>query len=197
MKNAVCRKCRREGMKLFLKGEKCFSSKCPFTRRPYPPGARGQVKSIKLSDYGKQLREKQKAKRIYGLNERQFRRYFLQSAKHKEATGEVLLQLLERRLDNLVYRLGFASSRRNARQMVSHGLFLVNNKKVDIPSYQVKVKDVIEPKKKEGIELHKREIPSWLKLDKKKLQGEVIKIPEKEDLPQEIDQSLIVEFYSR
>lgn len=197
MNNAVCRKCRREGKKLFLKGEKCFSAKCPFTRRPYAPGSKGVVRGVKLSDYGCQLREKQKAKVIYGLKEQQFRNYYKKAAKIKEATGEKLLQFLERRLDNVVYHLGFASSHRQARQMVSHKKFLVNDKKNNIPSHQLKEKDKIEPVDKKNFKLNKSEIPIWLKLDKKNLIGQLIKIPSREEIQTDLEEDLIVEFYSR
>ncbi len=197
MKHAECRKCRREGEKLFLKGERCFSPKCSFTRRSYAPGIQGQSKFSKLSEYGKQLREKQKAKRIYRLRETQFANYFSKASKNKEATGEALIQLLEKRLDNVVYKLGFAASLNQARQFVSHGRILVNSKKVNIPSFSVKIKDTIEPIIKENFKLNKNNMPAWLKIDAKKLQGEILNNPTSEDFPKEINPELIVEFYSR
>lgn len=197
MKQPVCKKCRREGIKLFLKGERCYSAKCAFTRRSYAPGTQGQGKFSKLSEYGKQLREKQKAKRIYGLRETQFANCFSKASKNKQATGDVLIQLLEKRLDNVVYKLGFASSLKQARQFVNHGLYLVNGKKIDIPSYLVKIKDVIEPALKDDFKLNKTNLPSWLKIDAKKIKGEILNDPSKDDFPKEINSDLIVEFYSR
>jgi small subunit ribosomal protein S4 len=197
MKQPVCKKCRREGSKLFLKGERCYSAKCAFTRRSYSPGTQGQGKFSKLSEYGKQLREKQKTKRIYGLRETQFVNYFAKASKNKQATGEALIQLLEKRLDNVVYKLGFCVSLAQARQNVTHGLYKVNGKKVNIPSYSVSIKDVIEPITKDTIQLSKNSVPAWLKIDAKKIIGEVISDPTKEDFPKEINFDLIVEFYSR
>lgn len=197
MIDPVCRKCRREGAKLFLKGSRCMGPKCSFTRRSYAPGAHGDVRFSKLSEYGKQLREKQKAKNIYSLRETQFHNYFKKASKNKEATGEVLLQLLEQRLDNVVYRLGFAPSRNSARQIVLHGKIMVNGKKVDIVSSQVKAKDIIEPAPKTKLNLLKTEIPTWLELDKKNSRGKVVKLPSREELSSDINEELIVEFYSR
>jgi len=197
MNNAVCRKCRREGTKLFIKGARCNSAKCAFTRRSYAPGPHGEGKFVKISEYGKQLREKQKAKRIYSLREKQFYNYFKKASKNKEATGEVLLQLLESRLDNVVYKLGIAHSRPQARQMVNHGRIAVNGKKLSIPSYLVRPKDIIELKDKTKLELAKTDMLSWLKFNKKDNKGEVIKLPDGEELPRDIDSQLIVEFYSR
>jgi len=196
-KNIVCRKCRREGEKLFLKGDRCMSAKCSFVKRSYIPGQHGTARVGKLSDFGVQLREKQKTKAIYGIRETQFSNYYKKASKTKQATGEKLLQSLEARLDNIVYRLGFAASRRQARQMVSHKMFLVNEKRVNIPSYQLKEKDKIEPIKKEGYKLFKTEIPTWLKLEKGKLVGELAKIPSRGEIETNINEGLIVEFYSR
>jgi len=195
--NAVCRKCRREGDKLFLKGERCLSPKCSFTKRSYAPGARGQHRPGKLSDYGVQLRAKQGAKAIYKVREKQFKNYYEKASKTKEASGSKLLQLLETRLDNVVYKLGFSQSVRQARQMVRHKKFKVNNKIVDIPSYNVEINEKIEPKNKEGIKLSKNEVPVWLKLDKGNLSGELVKLPAREEITAQINEDLIVEFYSR
>ena len=202
-----CRLCRREGMKLFLKGERCYSDKCAFERRSYPPGQHGQAQMrAKRSDYGIRLREKQKVKRIYGVSEKQFKRYFDRADRMKGQTGHNLLQLLECRLDNVVYRLGFASSRTQARQMVSHGFFKVNGRTVDIPSYQVKPGDVIELKEKyrqnqfvlDNLEaVIRRGVPQWLELDKDNFKGVVKALPTREDVTMPIQEQLIVEFYSR
>lgn len=197
MKKAVCRKCRREGTKLFLKGDRCLSPKCSFTRRSYFPGLHGSARKVRLSDYGLQLREKQKTKTIYGLRERQFKKYYQQAMKTKKATGEKLLQFLETRLDNVVYRLGFASSIRQARQMVGHKNIMVNGKKINLPSYLVKAKDKIEPREKKNFPLSKTNLPVWLKLDKKNLLGEVVKIPSRQEISTDINEELIVEFYSK
>ncbi len=202
-----CRLCRREGMKLFLKGERCYTDKCPFERRSYPPGQHGphQIR-IKLSDYGVRLREKQKVKRIYGISEKQMKKYYEMATKMKGQAGHNLLQLLERRLDNVVYRLGFAVSRAQARQMINHGFFTVNGKTVDIPSYLVDVNDVIELKEKYRNNVHiqealetvvRRGIPSWLELDKENFRGKVISLPKREDITIPIQESYIIEFYSR
>lgn len=201
---AKCRLCRREGMKLFLKGERCFSAKCPLERRgAVPPGQHGQRRGRRLSDYGQRLREKQKAKRSYGILEKQFRRYFGRAIKVKGATGTALLQLLESRLDNLVYRLGFAPSRSVARQLVSHGHISVNGKKVDIASYQVKPGQAISLNPKGmGLEIvkksladKKKETPQWL--EKKAAVGRMIRLPEREELGSDINEQLIVEYYSK
>ncbi len=205
MKDNVCKKCRREGVKLFLKGERCLTPKCSIVRRSYAPGEHG-MRPIRLSDFGVQLREKQKVRKIYGISERQFRNYFKKADRKEGITGDILFQLLEMRLDNVVYRLGLASSRRQARILIDHGHFLINGKKVDIPSYQVREGDKIEIKKrsKESFlfkqltkKLSKYNPPSWLKLDSKKLKGEVLKIPERKEIDANIDESQIVEFYSR
>ncbi len=204
--DAVCRLCRREGMKLYLKGEKCYSPKCILEKRPYPPGKgsdRGGRRA-KASDYGIRLREKQKARRIYGVMEKQFRRYFDMASREKGLTGENLLRLLERRLDNVVYRLGFASSRREARQLVSHGHFLINGRSTNVPSYLVKVGDEIKVKEKskdiEPIQRglsYERNVPSWLELDGDALTGKVLDFPKREDIDIDINEQMIVEFYSR
>lgn len=201
----LCRLCRREGMKLFLKGTRCYTEKCAFERRKYPPGQHGHNRS-KLSDYGLQLREKQKVKRIYGVLERQFKNYFEKASKMKGVTGENLLKLLERRLDNVVYRMGFAVNRRQARQLVRHGYFMVNGKKVDIPSYLVKPGDIIEIIQsgkeleivKESLALaEQRGIPEWLEVDTKEMKGKFIRVPERQEIPLPVQEQLIVEFYSK
>ena len=203
--NSVCRLCRREGMKLFLKGERCYSEKCAVTRRNYAPGQHGQRRP-KPSEYGLQLREKQKVKRIYGVLERQFRGYFARADRRKGVTGENLLLLLEQRLDSTVYRLGFASSRAQARQLVSHGHFMVNNRKVDIPSYLVKSGDVIEVRERsrslEPIRMsletvEQRSVPTWLELDKGGFKGIVHQFPARDQLTIPIQEQLIVELYSK
>ncbi len=202
---AVCRLCRREGMQLFLKGERCFKDKCAVKRRNYAPGQHGK-RRLKLQGYGLQLREKQKVKRIYGVLERQFRVYFQRAAARKGVTGENLLSLLERRLDNVVYRLGFAASRSQARQLVNHGHFAVNNRKVDIASFQVKKGDVVElragSRKNATIQANLdtaqgRGIPAWLSLDGQNFRGTVTSLPRREDITLPIQESLIVELYSK
>jgi small subunit ribosomal protein S4 len=202
---AVCRICRREGMKLYLKGTRCESEKCAFERRGYAPGQHGQ-KRHKDTEYGLQLREKQKVKRIYGLFEKQFRRYFSIAARKKGVTGENLLQLLEQRLDNTVYRLGFSESRRQARQVVRHGMILVNGKKVDIPSYTLKAGDkiAIQEKFKQNLvlkrsveSLQKRGVPEWLEVDVTTLSGSFKKIPTKDEIALPVQEQLIVELYSK
>lgn len=200
-----CRICRRENIKLFLKGERCFTDKCAVERRNYPPGQHGQART-KISDYGLQLREKQKLRKMYGILERQFRGYFSMAERQKGVTGENLLKLLERRLDNIVYRLGFASSRGQARQLVTHGHFRVNGRSVNIPSYLIKVGDVVEIREKS------REIPQiiesvtriegkglspWLEFDREKLRGRLIHIPTKEEIALPIQEQLVVELYSK
>ena len=204
--DAVCRLCRREAEKLFLKGTKCFTEKCPITKRPYAPGQHGQRRKKKLSNYGLQLREKQKVKRIYGVLEKQFRRYFKIASKTKGVTGKVLLQLLERRLDNAVFRLGLAISRAQARQVVRHNFIYVNARRVNIPSYlidkddtiQLKAKDKAMNKIKENLEISKdRTVPAWLEFNPKELNAKVIRLPEKEDIQQQIQEQLIVELYSK
>jgi len=201
----ACRLCRREGLKLFLKGDRCYSDKCAFERRSYVPGQHGQAR-VKVSNYGLQLREKQKVKRMYGLLERQFRTCFEKADWQKGVTGTNLLVLLERRLDNAVYRIGFASARRQARHLVRHNHFLVNGKKVNIPSYLVKVGDVIEIKEKsrsilainEAVEaVVRRGVPQWLELDKDNFRGTVKAYPMREDLTMPMQEQLIVELYSK
>lgn len=202
----LCKLCRREGTKLFLKGSRCNTDKCAVTRKAYAPGQHGQKRS-KLSDYGIQLREKQKAKKIYGVLERQFKHYFSMAERSKGVTGEVLLQLLERRLDNVIYRLPFASSRQGARQLVRHGMVYVNDKKVNIPSYLVSEGDVIKVKSDEKLkkkiqdtaELTKdaRAIPAWLAADYADLKGGVKRLPIKADIGYAIQEQLIVELYSK
>jgi len=204
-RGAVCRLCRREGMKLYLKGDRCYSDKCAVERRNYPPGQHGQRRP-KFSNYGEQLREKQKVKRIYGVLEKQFRRYFEMADRQKGITGVNLLILLERRLDNMVFRLGFASSRNEARQLVRHNHFRVNGRKVNIPSYLVKPGDVIELREKsrkiqriqDSLEaVVRRGVPSWLELDKDRFRGRVLALPTREDLTMPIREQLIVELYSK
>lgn len=201
--DANCRLCRREGQKLFLKGERCYSGKCALEKRNYAPGQHGQSRK-KMSDYGTQLREKQKCKRFYGLQETQFRNLFDKAARRKGITGANLLILLESRLDNVVFRLGFASSRKEARQLVTHGHFLVNGKKVDIPSYEVKAGDVIKVKEKSTHSPKFKEIkemtisvPSWITVDVEKLEGKVVTIPTREEIDTPVAEHLIVELYSK
>ena len=200
-----CRICRREGQKLFLKGSRCYSDKCSISRRNYAPGQHGQ-KRAKLSEYGTQLREKQKTKSYYGVGEKQFRGYFEMASNKKGITGENLLQILESRLDNVVYRLGFGASRAQARQLVNHGQFAVNGQKVDIPSYLVKAGDVItvrENKKDNGaikanIEVNSaRPVPAWLELNSENLSGKVIRLASREDVDIPVEEHLIVELYSK
>ncbi len=203
--DSVCRMCRREGTKLFLKGDKCFSSKCAVQNRPTPPGQHGQARQRKASEYGLQLREKQKARRAYGLMEGQFKRTFIRATGMKGITGDNLLQLLELRLDNVVFRSGLASSRAQARQFVCHGLMTVNGKKVDIPSYTMKVGDVIGVRStrrdmahfkmvKEGIG---RVIPKWITTDVENLTATVSALPQRDDVDLSLQENMIVEFYSR
>ena len=204
-KDEQCRICRREGQKLFLKGSRCYTDKCSVTRRNYAPGEHGQGKK-KLSEYGMQLREKQKTKYFYGVGEKQFRKDFAMAENKKGITGENLLQILESRLDNVVYRAGFGTSRAQARQLVNHGHFDVNGRKVDIPSYLVKTGDVItvrEIKKdnktiKENIEVNKaKPVPAWLEKDNDKLQVKVVKLASREDVDIAVEEHLIVELYSK
>lgn len=200
-----CRICRREGQKLFLKGSRCYSDKCSISRRNYAPGQHGQ-KRAKLSEYGTQLREKQKTKSYYGVGEKQFRGYFQMASNKKGVTGDNLLQILESRLDNVVYRLGFGASRAQARQLVNHGQFEVNGKKVDIPSYLVKAGDVItvrENKKenatiKANVEANAaRPVPAWLELNNETLSGKVVRLAYREDVDIPVEEHLIVELYSK
>lgn len=204
--DAVCRLCRREKQKLFLKGTKCYTEKCPVAKRAYAPGQHGEKGRGKLSNYGVQLREKQKVKRIYGVLEKQFRRYFKIASRTKGVTGKVLLQQLERRLDNVVFRLGLAVSRAQARQIVRHNQINVNSRRVNIPSYQVDKDDLIQIKTKEkalnkikeNLEATKdTTVPAWLEFNRSELSGKVMRLPEKEDIQQPIQEQLIVELYSK
>ncbi|MEO0258370.1 MAG: 30S ribosomal protein S4 [candidate division WOR-3 bacterium] len=203
---AKCRLCRRENAKLYLKGDRCYTDKCSFEKRNYPPGVFGQSKIKKLSNYGMQLREKQKVKRIYGLVEKQFKLNYLKADRMKGVVGENLLSLLERRLDNVVYRLGFANSRTQARQLVLHRFFNVNGRKVNIPSYLVKPNDVIEltemgknnPTIKDALEaVIRRNIPAWLELDREAGKGYVRSKPTRNDIEYPIQEQLIIELYSK
>jgi small subunit ribosomal protein S4 len=202
---AACRLCRREGLKLFLKGERCYTDKCAIERRNYPPGEHGQARP-KFSEYSIQLREKQKLRRIYGVLEGQFRRYFGMADRSRGVTGETLLQLLERRLDNIVYRLGFATSRAEARQLVRHGHFRVNDHKVDVPSYLVKAGDVVSVRERsrkvtriqEALELaQRRGVPEWLNVQADTFTGVVKALPARADLTMPINEKLVVELYSK
>ena len=201
--DANCKLCRREGQKLFLKGERCYSSKCALERRNYAPGQHGQARK-KQSEYGIQLREKQKAKRFYGVQETQFRNLFDKAAQRTGKTGENLMILLETRLDNVVFRLGFAASRKEARQLVTHGHFTVNGKKADIPSMEVKAGDVIAVKEKSQSSPKFKEIkemsitvPSWMSVDVEKLEGKIVNIPSRADIDTPVAEHLIVELYSK
>lgn len=204
--DAVCRLCRREGMKLFLKGAKCFSDKCPIEKRNFAPGQHGKDRKAKIVGYGLQLREKQKAKRIYFTQEAQFRNYFEKAARTKGVTGEMLLQQLERRLDNVVYRMGFASSRRQGRQLVRHGHVHVDGRKVNIPSYEVSVGEEVairESSRKLLILEQAKDFtshqnpPSWLEIDRDNYKGRVLALPKREDIQLPVNEQLIVELYSK
>lgn len=204
--NSLCRLCRRENLKLYLKGDRCYGDKCAFERRAYAPGQHGQRRGGKVSDYRIQLREKQKVRRIYGVLEKQFRGYYYRADKQKGITGTTLLMLLESRLDNVIYRMGFAVSRNQARQLVRHNHFLVNNRKVNIPSYRVKPGDVIEIKEKsrkvpqlmEAMEtVVRRGVPEWMEVDKDQFRGTLKALPNREDLTMPIQEQLIVELYSK
>ena len=201
-----CRQCRREGEKLFLKGEKCFTDKCAIEKRNFPPGQHGQKRTQRLSDYGVQLREKQKLRRIYGILEAQFRSYYANADRTKGITGENLLQLLESRLDNVAYRMGLGSSRTEARQIVRHNSILVNGHRVNIPSYQVRPGDVVEvaPASKQQLRIkgaveaaEQRGFPEWLEVDVKALKGTFKARPQRDELPSTINESLVVELYSK
>ena len=201
----VCRLCRREGLKLFLKGERCYTDKCAIERRNYPPGEHGQGRP-KFSEYSLQLREKQKMRRIYGVLEGQFRRYFRLADRSKAVTGEALLQSLERRLDNIVYRMGFTNSRSEARQLVRHGHFLVNDRKVNIPSYLVRPGDVVTVREKsrrvariqEAMELaQRRGVPEWLEMTPESFAGRIKALPSRADLTLPVNEKLVVELYSK
>jgi small subunit ribosomal protein S4 len=202
----VCRLCRREGMKLFLKGAKCFSDKCPIEKRNFAPGQHGKDRKAKIVGYGLQLREKQKAKRIYFTQEGQFRNYFEKAVRTKGVTGEMLLQQLERRLDNVVYRMGFGMSRRHARQLVRHGHVQVNGRKVNIPSYQVSAGDEIairEGSLKLAVLEQAKEFashqnaPTWMEIDRDNYKGRVVSLPKREEIQQPVNEQLIVELYSK
>jgi small subunit ribosomal protein S4 len=202
----VCRLCRRESMKLFLKGERCYTEKCAIEKRNLPPGQHGKARRAKLVGYGLQLREKQKVKRIYGVLENQFRRYFEAAERQRGITGETLLQLLERRFDNVIYRLGLSTSRAQARQLVRHGHFLVNGKKVDIPSYSLREGDVVTVRqtsaKNPSIahameEVKGRGIPEWLTFDAGVVSGRVVSLPTREQINLPVQEQLIVELYSK
>jgi len=205
-KGPVCRLCRREETKLFLKGDRCYTEKCAFERRAYAPGQHGNARRRKRSDYGEQLREKQKVRRIYGILEKQFRNYYARASKMKGVTGENLLQLLERRLDNVVYRLGLACNRSEARQLTLHRHVLVNGRRVNIPSFLVKPGDEVEVREKSrtmariadslaGVD--RRGVPQWLELDKDNFRGKVAAMPSREDISIQIREQLIVELYSK
>lgn len=205
-RDAKCKLCRREGDKLFLKGDRCFSNKCAIEKRNYPPGQHGRGRRGKVSKYNIQLREKQKLRRMYGLLEKQFRNYFVKAAVQKGITGTNLLQLLERRLDNVVYRLGFTTSRSTARQLIRHNHFQVNGKPVNIPSYLVTAGDIVSPRAKskdlfviqEAIKnIDSRQMVSYLEIDTNKLQGEFLEVPGRDAMPVPVNESLIVELYSK
>lgn len=202
----VCRLCRREGMKLFLKGERCYTEKCAIEKRNLPPGQHGKLRKAKMVGYGVQLREKQKVKRIYGVLENQFRRYFEMADRTRGITGETLLQLLERRFDNVIYRLGLATSRAQARQQIRHGHFLVNGKKVDIPSYSIKAGDTVTVRGTSAQnasivhameEVKGRGIPEWLQFDAGQLTGRIQSLPTREQINLPVQEQLIVELYSK
>ena len=203
--DALCRVCRREGDKLFLKGDRCYTDKCGIERKRYAPGQHGQRRR-KLSDYGLQLREKQKVKQTYGILERQFKKYFYMAQKIKGVTGSILLQLLERRLDNVTYRLGFASNRRQARQLVLHGHFTVNGKRVTIPSYIVRQGDSISPRESSSkllvvqeslTKAEHRGFPSWVEMDINNLKGRILHLPAREEIALPVQEQLIIELYSK
>jgi small subunit ribosomal protein S4 len=205
-REAVCRLCRREGIELYLKGDRCFTDKCAIKRRGYPPGQHGQRRMKKHSDYGVQLREKQKARRIYGLLEKQFHNYFVKADRMKGKTGDNLLILLERRLDNVVYKLGFAVTRRESRQLVRHGHFLVKGRRVNIPSFLVRPGDIVEmrersrkiPSVNDSLDAVARKgIPPWLELERENFRGNVKAIPSRTDITEPIQEQLIVELYSK
>jgi small subunit ribosomal protein S4 len=205
-RDAKCRQCRREAGKLFLKGDRCMTDKCAFERRGYAPGEHGQSRRIRVTDYGAQLREKQKARKIYGILEQQFKNYFLAAERKKGVTGETLLQLLECRLDNVVFRLGFAPSRTSARQLVRHGHFMVNSRKVNVPSFEVRPGNEISVKEKsrsikvikESVEASQgREMPNWLEINRESMTGRLLEVPSRENIPVPIQEQLIVGLYSK
>lgn len=205
----VCKLCRREGEKLFLKGERCYSPKCAIEKRAYPPGQHGRMAQwsrSRESDYGKQLRAKQKARRVYGVLERQFRRYYRQAIKARGLTGLTLLQILESRLDNVIYRMGYASSRAQARQLVTHGHFMVNDRRTDVPSMQIKPGDVIQVREgsrsktliKDLMAMaEERSAPEWITRNLKDMSGGIIRLPERTEIDANLNEQLIVEYYSR
>jgi small subunit ribosomal protein S4 len=202
----VCRLCRREGEKLFLKGERCYTEKCAIERRAYAPGQHGRDRRLRVTPYGLQLREKQKARRIYGIMERQFRNYFIEASRQSGVTGENLLRILETRLDNLVYRLGFAPSRPGGRQLVRHGHFSVNGKRVSIPSFQVRPGDVISVREKsrniplivQSVEARGgRDLPDWLEANPQTLKGRLVRMPSRDTIPTTVQENMIVELYSK
>ncbi len=206
--DSKCKKCRRAGEKLFLKGDRCFSPKCAMVRKPYPPGVHGKTMTRGRSEFGRQLAMKQKIKWTYGLLERQFRKHFKEASRKKGVTGDILLARLETRLDNVVYRMGWADSRVLARQLVGHGFFKINGKKVTIPSYEVKVGDTIAPvqtkqkkkylKERANFLKNKKDFPAWIYFDAdNKMEGKIIAIPKREDVEASIDPQLVVEFYSK
>jgi small subunit ribosomal protein S4 len=204
--DAKCRQCRREGEKLFLKGEKCFTDKCAVERRSYAPGQHGQKSGQRLSDYGKQLREKQKIRKIYGVLERQFRKTYAEASRSKGVTGERLLQLLETRLDSVAYRMGFGASRTESRQLVRHNGIHVNGKRVNIPSYQVRPGDVVEVAERAKAQLRvkaaaeaaeSRGIPDWMEVDAKALKGTFKALPTRPELSSSVNESLVIELYSK
>jgi small subunit ribosomal protein S4 len=204
--DAKCRQCRREGEKLFLKGEKCFTDKCAVERRAYPPGQHGQKKNQRVSEYGGQLREKQKLRRVYGVLEKQFRLTYFAADKQRGITGENLLQSLESRLDNVSYRMGFGASRSEARQVVRHNSIMVNGKRVNIPSYKVRPGDVVEVAEKSKAQLRikaaleaaeQRGFPEWLEMDTKAMKGTYKAMPQRAELPATINEQLVVELYSK
>ena len=204
---SVCRQCRREGEKLFLKGDRCYTAKCAIIKRHTPPGQHGQARQRKQSEYGLQLREKQKCRRAYGISESQFRKYYDMASNMRGITGDNMLCLLERRLDNVVYRLGFAQTRREARQLTTHGHFTVNGQRVDVPSFLVKEGDVIEVREKSrssvkfkrllGEDAIQVNVPKWLDRDKNTLQGKVVAMPQRDDIDFPVEEHLIVELYSK
>jgi small subunit ribosomal protein S4 len=203
--DSVCKLCRRERQKLFLKGQKCYTEKCPVESRNYPPGQHGLSRRTKISEYGIQLREKQKIKRMYGLLETQFRNYFEKANKQKGITGENLIKILERRLDNVIYRLGFASSRAQARQLIKHRHFVVNDRHVDIPSFLISQGDIIKVKEKSkkldaihnSLKRVKDNAYPWLTIDKASLTGTFLQVPERADVPLNANEQLVVELYSK
>ena len=205
-RGARCRLCRREGEKLFLKGERCHTNKCAIERRAYPPGEHGRDRRLRITNYGLQLREKQKARRIYGVMERQFRNYYAEAARKSGVTGENLLQILEMRLDNLVFRLGFANSRPLARQLVLHGHIEVNRRKASVPSYRVRAGDVISIREgsrnllpiEHSVETRGgRDLPDWLEANTKTMQGRLLRVPTRDTIPVTLQENLIVELYSK